>query len=190
MKSPSEMSAAAINKELDELQTKDSAVLDELIAAGRGHELASETMQKTDPLSLKLRKLRERHSELMFEVRKRAGPGMYRLPKGFGPMKNPARLLTPAAVNKALDKINAKPQKNPAPKTRRVKVVAANPAPTFARDKTVKAPDLAYSVQRWNAQVGDWSTLAAFGMVDYATKWARQYARDFPAQTVRVVDRF
>ncbi len=188
MKSPSEMSAAAINKELDELQTKDSAVLDELIAAGRGHELASETMQKTDPLSLKLRKLRERHSALMFEVRRRAGPGMYRLPKGFGPMKNPARLLTPAAVNKALDKINAKP--NPARKTRAVRVVAANPALTFARDKTVKAPDLPYSVQHWNASIGAWSTLAAFGMVDYATKWARQYARDFPAQTVRVVDRF
>lgn len=80
---------------------------------------------------------------------------------------------------------------NPAvKKTRAVRVVAANPAPTFARDKSVKAPDLPYSVQRWNANVGDWSTLAAFGMVEYATKWARQYARDFPAQTVRVVDRF
>lgn len=83
------------------------------------------------------------------------------------------------------------PSENPATKkTRRVTVVAANPAPTFARDRNVKAPDLPYSVQRWNANAGDWSTLAAFGMVDYATKWARQYAREFPAQTVRVVDRF
>lgn len=65
----------------------------------------------------------------------------------------------------------------------------ANPA-TFARDKSVRAPDLPYVVQRWNASAGDWGSLASFAMVDYATQWAKAYHRKFPSTTVRVVDRY
>lgn len=100
-----------------------------------------------------------------------------------------------ATVNQQIDAL-LKRGKNPARKTARktstrsVTLIAAKNPATFARDRSVKAPDLPYSVQRWNANAGDWSTLAAFGMVDYATKWAKDYARKFSAQTVRVVDRF
>ncbi len=101
------------------------------------------------------------------------------------PIRN---LAHPGVPNMSLS--GWKRRENPGAASKRVRVIGSNPSPSFARDKSVKAPDLAYSVQRWNANAGDWSTLAAFGMVDYATSWARQYARKFPSQTVRVVDRY
>lgn len=110
MKHPNEMSAAAINRELDAIDKKQSVLLDEFIAAGRGHERPSDWRDKTDPLSMKEKALSARRFDLMFEVRSRAGPGMYRLPKGFGPMKNPTTRKpgTVAAINRQIDAINAK----------------------------------------------------------------------------------
>lgn len=108
MKHPNEMSAAAINRELDAIDKKQSVLLDEFIAAGRGHERPSDWRDKTDPLSMKEKALSARRFDLMFEVRRRAGPGMYRLPKGFGPMKNPTTRKpgTVAAINRQIDAIN------------------------------------------------------------------------------------
>lgn len=106
-------------------------------------------------------------------------------------------------VNQQIDAL-LKRQANPARKTpakksaRSVVLVAAknprkaakNPAVSFARDKATKAPDLPYVVQRYNMTSGEWGSLASFALVDYATRWAKSYHRDFPNQTVRVVDRF
>ena len=88
-KDPSQMSAAAINSELDAIDKQWSKINDELIEAGRGYELSSVTLTKDDPLSMKFRAMSNRRGLLSYEVSRRAGPGMYRLPKGFGPLKNP-----------------------------------------------------------------------------------------------------
>lgn len=80
-------------------------------------------------------------------------------------MSKSARLLTPAAVNKALDKINARP--NPARKTRAVRVVAANP---------VKRPKSLYVV--WTAATDGikHERLATFEKLSEARKYAQAYA--------------
>ncbi len=96
-KDPAIMSAAAINAEIESIDKKWSKIIDEMIEAGRGHEKHSETLTKSDPLSLKFLALSDRRGMLSYEVTRRAGPGMYRLPKGFGPMKNPA------TVNQQID---------------------------------------------------------------------------------------
>ena len=83
------MAAAAINAEIEKLVKADSALAHELIAAGRGHERPSEYLKKDDPLSRKARALFDRRHALRMEVELRAGPGMTRLPRGFGPRKNP-----------------------------------------------------------------------------------------------------
>jgi hypothetical protein len=88
---PRLMPAAAINKELDKIGEAASKVNEAMIAAGRGHEVWSETMKKSpleDDLTLSFQALSERRSDLRREVERRAGPGMTRLPKGFGPLKD------------------------------------------------------------------------------------------------------
>lgn len=84
---PAEMSAAQINKELDKLDALDSALTSDFIAAGRGHEKPSEYLRADDPLARRARALFERRSALRREVESRAGPGMRRLPRGFGPRR-------------------------------------------------------------------------------------------------------
>lgn len=87
-KKPSEMSAGDINKHLDKLDKHIEKATDDLIAAGRGDERHSETMSKSDPLSLKYREAHEMKQELKSEISKRYGPGApHRLPKSFGPIK-------------------------------------------------------------------------------------------------------
>jgi hypothetical protein len=88
-KDPGEMSASQINTELDRLSAEDSKVNSELIAAGRGHEKYWDILKKDDPLSRKALALVSRRHKLMIEVERRAGPGMHRLPRGFGPIRNP-----------------------------------------------------------------------------------------------------
>jgi hypothetical protein len=88
-KNPGEMSASQINAELDRLSAEDSKVNSELIAAGRGHEKYWDILKKDDPLSRKALALVSRRHKLMIEVERRAGPGMHRLPRGFGPIRNP-----------------------------------------------------------------------------------------------------
>lgn len=75
-KNPEEMSATAINT----------------FAAGRGNERPSDYLKKDDPLAQRARTLYNRRLFLRMEVELRAGPGMKRLPRGFGPRKNPAKL--------------------------------------------------------------------------------------------------
>jgi hypothetical protein len=88
---PKMMPAAAINKELDKIGEAMSKVGEAMIAAGRGHEVWSETMKKNplgDDLTLSFQALSARRFDLRHEVERRAGPGMTRLPKGFGPLKH------------------------------------------------------------------------------------------------------
>jgi len=85
------MPAAAINKELDKIDEAQSKVGSAMIASGRGHETWADTMKKSpleDDLTLAFQALSERRSDLRREVERRAGPGMSRLPKGFGPLKD------------------------------------------------------------------------------------------------------
>jgi hypothetical protein len=84
---PKFMSAAAINKELDSSDKKMSALSTKFIDAGRGYETPTETWKLSDPLAEQYKALANRKSSLQIEVHLRAGPGVYRLPRGFGPRK-------------------------------------------------------------------------------------------------------
>lgn len=90
-KDPSDMSAAEINRELDRISAEDSKVNQEFIDAGRGHEKYWDILKKDDPLSRKALALASRRHKLKIEIERRAGPGMSRLPKGFGPRKSNPR---------------------------------------------------------------------------------------------------
>lgn len=108
----SAMSGAEINKRLDALAKESSALVDELIAAGRGSERYSETSRKTDPLSLRYVQNSADASMLRDEITRRYGPGApSRLPRGFGPI----RRLNPAHA----------PRRNPAEKPRTYAVARA-----------------------------------------------------------------
>lgn len=85
MRAPASMTAGQINRELDALDARESALLDALIAAGRGHELPSETRKLSDPLALRYAALSDRRWDLRCEVEVRYGPGApHRLPPRFG----------------------------------------------------------------------------------------------------------
>lgn len=84
------MTAGEINKALDRLDAADSKLTEELIRTGRGRELRQTTLKASDPLALKVRAIYEQSSALRNEISRRYGPGEpSRLPKGFGPVKNP-----------------------------------------------------------------------------------------------------
>lgn len=90
MKEPRDMTAAEINRELDALDKKRQRLNDEFIAAGRGHETASETAKKTDPLAERWKALVSRTADLRNEISLRYGPGApSRLPRGFGTRRDP-----------------------------------------------------------------------------------------------------
>lgn len=80
MKDPKDMSAEQINKELESLSKKNGKLADEMIAAGRGHELASETRQKADALSLRCLAVRDRRWDLLHEIKVRTGQQMSKMP--------------------------------------------------------------------------------------------------------------
>lgn len=88
---PQQMTAAQINKRLDQIEKLDSALMDEMIAAGRGNEKPTDYLNKTDPLSQRARALFDERSALRNEIESRYGPGTpRRLPieRGkFGPSK-------------------------------------------------------------------------------------------------------
>lgn len=82
------MSAADINRELDRADKLSSDITTELIAAGRGHELPTETVKKSDPLAVRFKTLYARRYALRSEIERRYGPGApSRLPRGFGPIR-------------------------------------------------------------------------------------------------------
>jgi hypothetical protein len=88
-KDPAIMSAAQINKELDGLDETSSILTSLMIELGRGHELFSETRKKygEDWLSTTYCDVVDRFSSLLNEIERRVGSRMYRLPRGFGPIK-------------------------------------------------------------------------------------------------------
>lgn len=97
--------AAKINATLDSLDKADSILTDDLIAAGFGHTRPSDMWAMArgrmeippgmGALLPRWEELSEARRVLSAEVERRAGPGMRRLPKGFGPLKmNPNRPTT------------------------------------------------------------------------------------------------
>jgi hypothetical protein len=87
-KDPATMTAGEINKELDALRDRSSDLTDRFIAAGRGHELPTETHEKTDPLALERKQIGRRFDALRDEKERRYGPGSpSHLPSDFGPRK-------------------------------------------------------------------------------------------------------
>src|SRR5579859_578445 len=83
------MTAGQINKALDKIDAEDSKLTDQMIADGRGYERPSEYLNKTDPLSRKIKANHDKRMELQIEMGRRYGPGVpSRLPKGFGPIKS------------------------------------------------------------------------------------------------------
>jgi hypothetical protein len=72
------MSKSQINRKMDSIDEKIDAINEELINNGRGYEKMLETLEKTDPLSLKYRQLWEQRMELKNEVHRRYGPNVYK----------------------------------------------------------------------------------------------------------------
>jgi hypothetical protein len=102
------MSAAAINKRLDAIDKHDSELTSRMIAAGRGYETSSETMAKAqsdsnDKLAGEIFDTWAERMVLIGEIRRRAGPGMSRLPRGFGPMKKNPGPRVMSGRNKKLE---------------------------------------------------------------------------------------
>ena len=95
---PTTMTAGQINKELDKLDAQDSQLgqlmLMLMIDSERGYERPSDYRDKTDALSVELRRLADRRMALHIERDLRYGPGAPpRLPlgRGFGPRKPSTR---------------------------------------------------------------------------------------------------
>jgi hypothetical protein len=84
------MTAGEINRELERLSKERSKVTDEMIAAGHGHELNSETRKLSDPLAARSNAIGDREYDLRMEKEARMGPGNHLLmdmPREFGPRK-------------------------------------------------------------------------------------------------------
>lgn len=83
----SEMSGPELNRVLDRIDKKDSALNKKFIDAGRGYERAYEIMGKSDPLVEQYKALYHERLVVRNEMERRYGPGLpSRLPKGFGRM--------------------------------------------------------------------------------------------------------
>ena len=185
MKDPREMPAAAINRELDALEKASSKITDEFIAAGRGYERPTDWANKTDPLSMKEKANSSRYAELIREVRRRAGSDMYRLPRGFGPMKNPSA----STINRQIDAINRK--ENPTHTATLVaRKAAKNPVRATVTDRKKQLPDFRYLVQiEGTGGAGDWFSEAAFRLLSRAEEYAHFLAKKHPSASIRVLAR-
>jgi len=71
----STLTPSEINRRLDRLDKLSSKLTDEFIAAGRGHELPSETFTKTDPLAERKKRVWSESDALHREISRRYGPG-------------------------------------------------------------------------------------------------------------------
>jgi hypothetical protein len=89
LRDPAGMSAAQLNRELDRVNSESLALNQRMIDEGRGHERPSEYLRGSDPLALLLRANYDRRMAIVAEIERRAGPGMRRAPRGFGPLRNP-----------------------------------------------------------------------------------------------------
>jgi hypothetical protein len=90
---PSVMNASAINKALDKLDKENSKILDDMIVAGRGNELPSDTLKKDDPLAQRFKDNYHQSSALRYEIERRYGPGApSRLPVKFHSHRSKAHI--------------------------------------------------------------------------------------------------
>jgi hypothetical protein len=67
------MTISEINRRFAKLDKLDSALTDEFIAVGRGHETYQQILRQTDPLALRLRTLYEQRMELVAECQRQWG---------------------------------------------------------------------------------------------------------------------
>lgn len=108
-KRPQTLTASEINRELDDLDKQSATLTDQMIAAGRGTELPTETFRKDDALSMRAKSIFERRSELHGEIAARYGPNApSRLPpRGFGPREKPDKI--DAALTSAIEATKLEP---------------------------------------------------------------------------------
>lgn len=76
-KDPGGMTNGQLNSEDKRLSAIGSKITDEFIRDGRGHERPSDWFSKTDPLSLAARALGARRDAIVYEMRRRHGPGAF-----------------------------------------------------------------------------------------------------------------
>ena len=88
---PVHMTPGEINKEMSSLEKMNKDIIDEMIAAGRGHEPASETLKKSpleDPLTMMYHAVSRRRWALQAEKERRMGGKWYGdLPKHAKPIR-------------------------------------------------------------------------------------------------------
>lgn len=112
------MGAAEINKRLDALDRESSAITDEFIATGRGHERLSERRHKTDPLSLRDAQNSHDRYVLHAEIARRYGPG--------APSRLPTRAARTIRTRNPSKRSVASRHRNPAPKARTYAIARAD----------------------------------------------------------------
>lgn len=112
------MGAAEINKRLDALDRESSAITDEFIATGRGHERPSERRHKTDPLSLRDAQNSHDRYVLHAEIARRYGPG--------APSRLPTRAARTIRTRNPSKRSVASRHRNPAPKPRTYAIARAD----------------------------------------------------------------
>lgn len=104
------MGGAEINKRLDALDRESSAITDEFIATGRGHDRPSERRHKTDPLSLRDAQNAHDRYVLHAEIARRYGPG--------APSRLPTRVARTIRTRNPSKRSASSRRRNPAPKPR------------------------------------------------------------------------
>lgn len=133
------MTAGQINRELKALEALDSTLVDEFIAAGRGHERPSDYLdpKRTDELSRRAQAISRRVGALRVEVELRAGPGFYELP-----YSRDRRAFGPRTKGNPMKKRHAK--KNPVDSTHLHLVRVDYVGPTNTRGSRVKLTSLRF----------------------------------------------
>jgi hypothetical protein len=96
MKSPEEMTAGEINRQLEKVDAEISKLNSEMIAAGYGHVKYWDTEKEAPKFWPRFKALHDRRQALRTEIELRYGPGApSKLPRGFGPRKrNPIRKVS------------------------------------------------------------------------------------------------
>lgn len=104
---PQTMTAGKINKELDNLDKKQSKLINKFIKEGRGNEKYNDILKQKDQLSLDYTAVANRIYDLRQEIEARYGPkAPSRLPlRGFGSRKKQGGAPTPKKVDKKAAKL-------------------------------------------------------------------------------------
>ncbi len=141
-----------------------NVLIDEMIAAGRGHEKPSETSLKRDSLSLRYNKVRAKQSELEFERRERLTyhGKLSPIKRENNPMKK-----TPAKSIKRKSQITGKPPTKRLVSRRAVQ--AKKPVRGYFPNPG------RYVVWSCSSEKGPWRRLAGFASKELAFEYARAY---------------